>query len=310
MELKRELGLKEVVATVVTSVIGGGLFISTIQIQSKVNVGSAIILSYIIAAIPAFLMALCYAVLSSALPSSGGEYVFVSRIIDPFIGFISTWARWFAMIATIAAMAVGDIILINNFFDVLGMHAAVDFIAANIQIIAIVLVILFFLINYLGVKVYGRVQTAMFVLLMLGISLLIIFGIRNVSLSNLEYSFHFNMENIAMASSLIFFSYIGFAAIANAGDEVKEPEKTLPKGITVSMFAIALAYIFVALVTYGSMSPSFYDSYDFSSGSVPDLMANFLPAAIAVYVAFAGSIAIISDINPMMLATSRLAFAW
>lgn len=143
MELKRELGLKEVVATVVTSVIGGGLFISTIQIQSKVNVGSAIILSYIIAAIPAFLMALCYAVLSSALPSSGGEYVFVSRIIDPFIGFISTWARWFAMIATIAAMAVGDIILINNFFDVLGMHAAVDFIAANIQIIAIALVILF-----------------------------------------------------------------------------------------------------------------------------------------------------------------------
>jgi len=310
MELKRELGLKEVVATVVTSVIGGGLFISTIQIQSKVNVGSAIILSYIIAAIPAFLMALCYAVLSSALPSSGGEYVFVSRIIDPFIGFISTWARWFAMIATIAAMAVGDIILINNFFDVLGMHAAVDFITANIQIIAIVLVILFFLINYLGVKVYGRVQTAMFVLLMLGISLLIIFGIRNVSLSNLEYSFNFNMENIAMASSLIFFSYIGFAAIANAGDEVKEPEKTLPRGITISMFAIALAYIFVALVAYGSMSPSFYDSYDFSSGSVPDLMANFLPASIAVYVAFAGSIAIISDINPMMLATSRLAFAW
>ncbi len=80
MELKRELGLKEVVATVVTAVIGGGLFISTVQIQSKVAVGSSIIFSYIIAAIPAFFMALCYAVLSSTLPSSGGEYVFVSRI--------------------------------------------------------------------------------------------------------------------------------------------------------------------------------------------------------------------------------------
>ncbi len=310
MELRRELGLKEVVATVVTSVIGGGLFISTVQIQSKVNVGSAIVLSYIIAAIPAFLMALCYAVLSSALPSSGGEYVFISKIIDPFIGFISTWARWFAMIATIAAMAVGDIILINNFFDIIGMHTITNFITENIQIIAILLVILFFLINYLGVKVYGRVQTTMFVLLMLGISLLVIFGLQNVSLSNLEYSFHFDTESIAMASSLIFFSYIGFAAIANAGDEVKEPEKILPKGITISMFAIATAYIAVAIVTYGSMSPSFYDSYNFSSGSVPELMAHFLPAAIAVYVAFAGSIAIISDINPMMLATSRLSFAW
>ena len=75
MKLKRELGLKEVVATVVTAVIGGGLFLSTIQIQSKVPVGSAIIISIILAAIPAFFMAICYAVLSSAMPSSGGEYI-------------------------------------------------------------------------------------------------------------------------------------------------------------------------------------------------------------------------------------------
>jgi len=90
VDLRRELGFKEIVATVVTAVIGGGLFLSTIQIQSKVPVGSSIVFSYVIAAFPAFLMALCYAVLSSALPSSGGEYVFVSRVIDPFIGFIST----------------------------------------------------------------------------------------------------------------------------------------------------------------------------------------------------------------------------
>ena len=113
-ELRRELGLKEVIATVMTSVIGGGLFISTIQIQSVARVGSGIIISYIMAAIPALLVALCYAVLTSAMPSSGGEYIFVSRILDPYIGFAATWARWFSMIATLAAMAVGDTILIQN----------------------------------------------------------------------------------------------------------------------------------------------------------------------------------------------------
>ncbi|RLF43789.1 MAG: amino acid transporter, partial [Thermoplasmata archaeon] len=66
MELKRELGLKEVVATVVTSVIGGGLFLTTVQIQNKIPVGSSVIFSYILAAIPAIFIALCYAVLSSA----------------------------------------------------------------------------------------------------------------------------------------------------------------------------------------------------------------------------------------------------
>lgn len=310
MELRRELGLKEVVATVVTAVIGGGLFLSTIQIQSKVPVGSAIIFSYIIAAFPAFFMALCYAVLSSTLPSSGGEYVFISRIIDPFIGFIATWARWFAMIATIAAMAVGDMILINNFFDILNMHSVSSFISSNITAISIILVVVFLLVNYLGVKTFGRIQVAMFVLLIIGILSFILVGLPDVSMSNIEYSMHINLSDIAKASSLIFFSYLGFAAIANAGGEIKNPEKTLPRGIVISMFMIAAIYILVALITYGSMSPDFYSSYDFSSGSVPEAASHVLPPLIAIVVAFAGSIAIISDINPNILASSRLSFAW
>jgi APA family basic amino acid/polyamine antiporter len=78
----------------------------------------------------------------------------------------------------------------------------------------------------------------------------------------------------------------------------------------ISIFTIATIYIFVALVVYGSMSPTFYASYDFANGSVAEVAATFLPFIIAVFVAFAGSIAIISDINPTILSTSRLSFAW
>lgn len=310
VELKRELGLKEVIATVVTSVIGGGLFLTTIQIQDKIPIGSSIIFSYIIAAIPALFIALCYAVLSSTLPSSGGEYVYISRIVDPFIGFIVTWARWFAMIAVIAAMSVGDVTILENFFNILNMQSVSSFIATYIQFIAIVLVILFLIINYMGVKIYGRIQTIMFVLLMMGVGSLILFGVPNIHLGNLTSSFNPDWSLIAQASSLIFFSYIGFSAITDAGDEVKNAKKTLPKGIIISIFAIAIIYILVALVVYGSMSPTFFSSYDFANGSVAEVAANFLPFIIAVFVAFAGSIAIISDINPTILSTSRLSFAW
>ena len=310
VELRRELGLKEVVATVVTSVIGGGLFLTTIQIQDKIPIGSSVIFSYMLAAIPALFIALCYAVLSSAMPSSGGEYVFISRVIDPFIGFIVTWARWFAMIAVIAAMSVGDIAILNHFFKIVHMNNVAFFVSTYIQIIAIVLVILFLLVNYLGVKLYGRVQTVMFVLLMIGLFSLVVFGLPHVSLSNLSASFNPDLSLIAQASSLIFFSYIGFSAITDAGDEVKNAKKTLPRGILISIFLIALVYILVGIITYGSMSPSFYSSYNFADGSVADVAANFLPFGIAAFVAFAGSIAIISDINPTILSTSRLAFAW
>lgn len=310
VRLKRELGLKEVIATVVTSVIGGGLFLTTIQIQDKIPIGSSIILSYVIAAIPALFIALCYGVLSSALPSSGGEYVYISRIVDPFIGFIVTWARWFAMIAVIAAMSVGDVTILESFFNILNMQNISIFISDNIQIIAIILVIIFLIINFLGVKLYGRVQTIMFVLLMIGLISLILFGLPNIDITNLSSSFNFDWSLIATASSLIFFSYIGFSAITDAGDEIKNPKKTLPKGIMISIFAIAIIYILVALVIYGSMTPMFYASYDFANGSVAEVAANFLPYIIAVFVAFAGSIAIISDINPTILSTSRLSFAW
>ena len=310
VELKRELGLKEVVATVVTSVIGGGLFLTTIKIQDKIPVGSAVIFSYILAAIPALFIALCYAVLSSAMPSSGGEYVFISRIVDPFIGFIVTWARWFAMIAVIAAMSVGDIAILNHLFKIIHMEDVTVFVSTYIQVIAIILVIVFLLVNYLGVKLYGRIQTVMFVLLMIGLFSLVIFGLPHVTLSNLSASFNPDLSLIIQASSLIFFSYIGFSAITDAGDEVKHAEKTLPRGIIISIFTIALVYVLVALIVYGSMSPSFYSSYDFANGSVADVAATFLPFMIAVFVAFAGSIAIISDINPTILSTSRLTFAW
>lgn len=310
MELKKELGIKEVIATVVTSVIGGGLFLTTIQIQDKIPIGSSVIFSYIIAAVPALFIALCYAVLSSALPSSGGEYIFISRIIDPFIGFIVTWARWFAMIAVIAAMSVGDIAILNHFFTIIHMENASAFISTYIQVIAIVLVIVFLFVNYFGVKLYGRIQTIMFVFLMVGIISLILFGLPHVTVNNLTTSFNPDISLIIQASSLIFFSYIGFSAITDAGDEVKDAEKTLPRGIIISIFTIALVYILVAIIIYGSMSPSFYSTYDFTQGSVADVAASFLPFAIAAFVAFAGSIAIISDINPTILSTSRLTFAW
>jgi len=308
--LRRELGLKEVVATVVTSVIGGGLFLTTIQIQDKIPIGSSVIFSYMLAAIPALFIALCYAVLSSAMPSSGGEYVFISRVIDPFIGFIVTWARWFAMIAVIAAMSVGDIAILNHFFKIVHMDNVAVFVSTYIQVIAIVLVILFLLVNYRGVKLYGRIQTAMFVLLMIGLFSLIIFGLPHVTLSNLSASFNPDLSLIVQASSLIFFSYIGFSAITDVGEEVKDAKKTLPRGILISIFTIAFIYIIVAIIIYGSMSPSFYSTYDFSGGSVANVAATFLPFAIAAFVAFAGSIAIISDINPTILSTSRLVFAW
>ena len=305
-ELRRDLGLKEVVATVMTSVIGGGLFLTTVQIQNKVLVGSNIIFSYMIAAIPAFFIALCYAVLSSTIPGSGGDYLYISRILDPYLGFVTTWVRWFGMVASIAAIAIGDLQLINNMFYALGWNSAADFVVANRTAIAIAIVLTFLTINYFGVKIYGWVQDAMFVILLSGILLLIAFGLPHVSMQTLAESARGDIGDIMSASAIIFFSYIGFAAIADAGGEVKNAKKTLPKGIVISVLAIAAIYILVSTVTYGSADLNTV----IEEGNVPAVAMLFLPAVLALYISFTAFIALVSDINPSILATSRLTFAW
>ncbi len=305
-ELKRELGLKEVVATVMTSVIGGGLFLTTVQIQNKVLVGSNVIFSYMIAALPAFFIALCYAVLSSTIPGSGGDYLYISRILDPYLGFVTTWVRWFGMVASIAAISIGDLELINNMFYALGWNSAANFVVANRTVIAIAIVLTFLTINYLGVKIYGWVQDIMFVILLSGIVLLIALGLPHVSISTLASSARGSYMDIMSASSIIFFSYIGFAAIADAGGEVKNPKKNLPKGIVISVLAISAIYILVATVTYGSTDLNTV----ISEGNVPAIAMLFLPSIVALYISFTAFIALVSDINPSILATSRLTFAW
>ncbi len=305
-ELKRELGLREVVATVMTSVIGGGLFLTTVQIQNKVYVGSNVIFAYIIAAIPALFIALSYAVLSSTIPGSGGDYLYISRILDPYLGFITTWVRWFGMVAGIAAIAIGDLQLINNMFNATGWTSAVNFVNEYQTAIAVGIVLLFLSINYLGVKIYGWVQDAMFVILLSGILLFIILGMPHINIHTLQESARGNAMDIFRAASIIFFSYIGFAAIADAGGEVKEPKKNLPRGIVISVLSISAIYILVTLVTYGSTDLSTV----VHEGNVPAIAMLFLPSMVGLYISFTAFIALVSDINPSILATSRLTFAW
>ncbi len=305
-ELKKELGMKEVIATVMTSVIGGGLFLTTVQIQKQVPVGSNVIFSYLIAAIPAFFVALSYAVLSSAIPASGGDYIYISRILDPTLGFLTTWVRWFGMVAGIAAISIGDLFLISNMFTAVGWDSATIFVMNYRIPIAISIILIFLIINYLGVKIYGWVQDIMLLILLSGIILYIAVGLPHVRIEYLTSSAHGGVQDIFRASSIVFFSYIGFAAIADAGGEVKNAKKNLPRGIVISVIAIAVLYVLVALVTYGTANLNSV----VGAGNVPAAAMLFLPSFIALYISFTAFIALVSDINPSILATSRLSFAW
>ena len=99
-------------ATSVCTVIGGGINNLTVEVQeSTPGVGPYVPLAFFLGAFPAIATALCYAILATAMPRAGGGYIYISRAVHPFVGFIATFSKWFGL-----AAAVG-VIALNGKFD-------------------------------------------------------------------------------------------------------------------------------------------------------------------------------------------------
>ena len=305
-QLTRGLGLTSVIATILTGVIGGGLFITTVQVQTEVLIGSNLVLAYLIAAVPAFFVVLCYAVLASAIPATGGDYIYISRVIDPFVGFIVTWVRWLGMVAGIAAISVGDLVLIQNMFGMADLPNAAAFMEQYRAGLAVAIITTFLLINYIGVRIYASVQNVMFFVLLAGLSAYVIAGLPHVSWTQLSVSARGNFDQIMQAASIVFFSYVGFAAIADAGGEVRNANHTLPLGMIIAVILVTLVYVSVTVVTYGAID---LDRL-VQAGNIPTAAGLFLTSGVTLFVSFTAFTALISDISPALLASSRLSLAW
>ena len=86
--------------------VGAGIYVVPFMIQRHVpGIGSGVLLAYLLAAVPAVLAGLAYAILSSAMPRAGGSYVYASRGLDPYLGFIASFSQWFSLCIAIGVVS-------------------------------------------------------------------------------------------------------------------------------------------------------------------------------------------------------------
>ncbi len=96
--LAREMGLVGLISTALCAMIGVGINIIPFMIQrSRPGIADQVPLAYVVAAAPAVLAAVCYAMLSSAMPRAGGSYVYATRALNPLAGFLASFAQWFGL---------------------------------------------------------------------------------------------------------------------------------------------------------------------------------------------------------------------
>ena len=104
--LAREMGLLGLTATGVCSMVGAGINVIPFMIQRNVpGIGPHVLTAYAFAALPAVLAGLSYAILASAMPRAGGSYVYASRGLDPYLGFVASFSQWFSLCVAIGVVS-------------------------------------------------------------------------------------------------------------------------------------------------------------------------------------------------------------
>ncbi len=298
IKFSRELGLLEATTLGVGAMIGAGIFI--LSGMAAGIAGPAAFLSYVLCGLMTLFTALSYSELSSSIPLAGGGYTFVHQGLGGYIAFLSGWALIFGSVVACALYALGFAEHFNPLLDL------VMKVSPPIKFSAFAIALLLLLINIKGTKESGKTQNFF---TLAKIAMLIIFialCIPHLKVGNLKPFAPFGFTGIISATALIYISFFGFELISSASEEIKNPKKTVPKAILLSLFIPMLIYVGVVLVSVGILD---YQTLGTSAAPLVLIAGKVLGRYGLLFVLIAGLLATISALNATVLAAARQTYA-
>jgi len=235
----RKLGLITTSAFVITNMIGVGVFTS-LGYQFKDIPNAIVILAlWVIGGILALCGALVYSELGAAMPRSGGEYHYLTKIYHPWLGFLSGWVSitvGFAAPVAIAAMALGEY-----------SHGVFPFLSPKSMALSVIILIT--IIHAYDIKLGGNFQK---IFTLFNIFLILVFVICGIFIapSHQSLSIHFNTFSFKdfikpeIAISLIYVSYAfsGWNAAAYIANDIDKPQQTIPRSLLLSTLSVTALY--------------------------------------------------------------------
>jgi amino acid transporter len=256
--LKRSIGTFQLTMFGVGSTIGTGIFF--VLSQAVPQAGPGVVVSFIIAGIAAGLAALCYAELASAVPLSGSSYSYAYTTLGEAVAMVVAACVLLEYGVATAAVSVGWSGYVNkllhNLFGFQVPHALTaapwDQNPGYVNLPAVFLIWMCALLLIRGASESAKVNAIM-VLIKLGVlGMFVIIAFIAYDSNQLSDFAPFGVAGIGSAAGTIFFSYIGLDAVSTAGDEVKEPQKTMPRALIAALVIVTTVYVLVALSALGT----------------------------------------------------------
>lgn len=320
------MGLLGLASTGICSMLGASIYVVPFMIQRNVpGIGPYVLPAFTFAAIPAVLAALAYSILASAMPRAGGSYIYASRGLHPYLGFIASFSQWFGLSIIIGVVSyvippfARDIASALNWPD---LAAALD--KGTIRVVVSLSILWFFVwINIRGVTVYEKTVVPLMVLMFILGAIVIIAGYSHTfddfakalqdsqGRTVIPEEGQFDTGIFLSASAILFSSFIGFDSIAQAGGEAKNPGRNLPLAIGIAVVSVGSFYMLFTGAVYHTV-PWNYVAQEAASRDItaPGMMSMLLSPGWTIAIIAGAGVALTNDLPAMLLSCSRLMFAW
>ena len=301
--LTKQLGLFDVYAIATGAMFSSGFFL--LPGLATARAGPSVVLAYLISALFIVPAMLSQAELATAMPRAGGAYYFLDRTLGPLVGTIGGIGTWFALMLKSAFALIG-----------MGAYLAILF-DAPFKTIAIGCALIFAALNVVGARESSGLLRVLVSALLAILGFFILVGLVNVaSLGPVRTHDQFTpfmpsgLDGLLGTVGLVFVSYIGLTKVASLAEEVRNPDRNIPLGMTLSLLTVTAIYgagvfIMVAVLGVERLSESITPVADTAQS-----ILGWLPGRFGVYLVVAAAVAAFASMsNSGLLAASRYPLA-
>jgi len=338
--LKRSLGTTDLTLMGIAVAVGAGIF--SVGANAAANfAGPGVILSFVLAAITCGLAIMCYAEFASTIPVAGSAYTFTYATLGEFLAWIIGWDLILETLTGAAVLAKYWGIYLSDVLAGFGLDVPAQIALGPVQLswAPFLIVSAFTVLLVLGTRLSARVSSVFTIVKVAIVLFVIVVGFFFVRAANYTpfvppaqpstggagtgsgdawhqslFSFlsgaepaQYGVFGLLAGASLVFFAFIGFDVVATSAEEVKDPQKTMPRGIFLGLGIVTLLYVLVAIVLTGMVSYR-----DLASSGDPTLATAFRLVGIdwaAQVIAVGALVGLTTVIMVLLLGLARIVFS-
>ena len=259
--------------------------------------GSSVWLAFLVAALCILPAVLSKSELATAMPKSGGTYVYIERAFGPLFGTIAGIGLWLSLLLKSAFSLVG-----LSFY----LYVLIEVDESYTKYIALLALLFILLLNVFGVKKVEKTQLVIVTISVLSLITIVFFGFNSFDSKLMEPVFSEGGSGFIAGVAFLYISYAGVTKIAAVAGEIKNPEKNLPRTMIISLLLITTVYVLVALVLVGNVDQSVLST---DIKPIHTLFQTIGGDYFGYFAAVVGVITLMSMANSGVLASSRFPFA-